>query len=164
MINGMISMKTVDGLEADIVSQGDAALQVFCDLLNASHFGGALPPISVSAVSRFNHPTTDPLHAITLRKEEVPETLGLDTPWLILIHQTYADLPFVAQLLLHEMTHVLLPDENPYHSQKFWVTLREKWLIDLDLVMGVGLNKDEQPSGQTKKLLDATSMLRHLGL
>ena len=83
---------------------------------------------------------------------------------MILIHETYCDLPFVAQLMLHEMTHVLLPDENPYHSEKFWSTLRSKWLIDLDLVLGVGLNGDEEPSGLAGQLLDATSIHRQLGL
>jgi hypothetical protein len=160
----MISITTPEGLEADIVSGGDASLQVYCDKLNETHFGGSLPPISVSAVSRFKHPTVESLHAITLKTDEVPDLQGLGTPWLILIDQTYCELPFVAQLMLHEMTHVLLPDENPYHSERFWATLRDKWLIEFDLVLGVGLNGDEKKSGLTKQLLDATSIYRHLGL
>jgi hypothetical protein len=160
----MISLITPDGLEADILSGGDASLQSDCDTLNRTHFGGALPPITVSAVSRFKHTTVDPIQAITLKTDEVPELRGLGTLWLILIHEKYCELPFVAQLLLHEMTHVLLPDEKPYHSEKFWATLREKWLIDLNLVLGVGLNGDETPSGLTKQLLDGTSFLHYLGL
>jgi len=61
------------------------------------------------------------------------------------------------------MTHVYLPDEQPHHSEKFWNTLREKWLLDADLVLGVGLNGDETPKGLTKELLDQTSILRLWG-
>jgi hypothetical protein len=159
----MISFKTPEGFEADVYSAGDAFVQFVCDTLNVTHFGGKLPPISASAASRLNHPTANPVHAITFRTDEVPELKGLETPWLILIDHRFCDMPFLVQLLLHEMTHVLLPDENPYHSHAFWETLREKWLLDFNLVSGVGLNGDEGPVGLTKELLDKLSAYRLLG-
>jgi hypothetical protein len=73
--------------------------------------------------------------------------------WLICIHERFCGLPFLAQLLIHEMTYVLLPAEVPYHSQKFWDTLREKWLIDFPLVVGEGLNDDEIPQDTVAKVL-----------
>jgi hypothetical protein len=160
----MISFHRSDGFEADIFDGGNASVQVYCDILNQTHFNGELPPVSAFAASRLSHPTASPIHAITFKTDEVPELEGIQTPWLILVHHTFCDLPFVAQLLLHEMTHVLLPDENPYHSPKFWATLREKWLIDFDLVSGFGLNGDEEKSGLSKRLLDATLIHRMLGL
>jgi hypothetical protein len=163
----MISITTKAGLKAELLSGGDAWLQVFCDTLNETHFRGELPPISVCAVSRLEHPTAAPLHAIALKVEEVPEVPVLrsfGTPWVILIHRTYCELPFVVQLMLHEMTHVLLPDESPFHSKNFWATLKEKWKVDCDLVLGVGLNADETPSGLAKRLLEATSIHRSLRL
>lgn len=160
----VIPIVTADGFEADVLSAGDASLQVFCDTLNNTHFDGALPPISIFAASRFKHPTVQSVHAITLKTDEVPALQGLGTPWLILIHRAYCDLPFVIQLMLHEMTHVFLPHESPYHSKKFWETLQSKWLIDIDLVLGVGLNGDEERGGLTKQLLDATEIYQQLGL
>lgn len=138
-------------------------MQVYCDILNKTHFGGALPPIAVFATDRMTHPTASPLQAITLKVEEVPVLKGLDTPWLILIQKNFCEFPFVAQLLLHEMTHIYLPDQEPYHSDAFWTTLREKWLVDFDLVSGGGLNGDESPRGTTKLLLDATVSHRLFG-
>ena len=160
----MISFTTPEGFEADLVNGGDASLQVFCDKLNQTHFAGNLPPVSAFAASRLKHPSISPLQAITFKTEEAPDLKGLGTPWLILVHENYCEFPFVVQLLLHEMTHVLLPDENPYHSEKFWATLLAKWLLDSNLVLGVGLNGDEKCSGLTKQLLDATAVHRALGL
>lgn len=160
----MIKMTTPEGLEADVLSGGDAAIQLICDKLNQTHFGGLLPPITASAASRFKHPGSKPLHAITLKTADVPDLKGLGTPWLVLIHENYCELPELAQLLLHEMIHVLLPDENPYHSQRFWATLREKWLLDSDLVLGVGLNEDEEPKGLVRDLLAIGATCRLLGL
>jgi hypothetical protein len=160
----MISFTTPEGLEVDVVAGGDASVQVICDKLNETHFEGKLPPISAFAASRIKHPSGKPIHGITLKAEEVPDLRGLGTPWLILIQATYCDFPELIQVLLHEMTHVLLPDENPYHSPKFWATLREKWLLDFDLVLGVGLNEDEQPSGLTQRLLNSTAIHRAFGI
>jgi hypothetical protein len=154
---------TPEGFSADVIEQGDFSLQVICDRLNQTHFSGTLPLISVHAVSSFKHSTQEVLHAITFKVEELPDFRPLGRPWVILIHKEHTAFPEVAQLLLHEMTHVLLPDENPYHSQTFWATLREKWMLDLDLLLGVGLNGDERPSGLTKELLDATSIYRDFG-
>lgn len=159
-----IEFVTPDGLEVDLVDGGDASLQAVCDKLNQTHFEGKLPGISVFAASRLEHPSGKPIHAITLKTDEVPTLGGLGTPWLILIHKTHCDLPVLAQLLLHEMTHVLLPDENPYHSKRFWVTLRDKWSVDFDLVLGVGLNGDETPTGLTRQLFDIFSMYHRWGL
>jgi len=159
----MISFETPDGYSVDVVSGGDASLQVICDHLNQTHFAGELPPISVFAAESLIHPTVSPIDAFTFKTDEVPELAGLQTPWLILIHKDFSVLPFLAQLLIHEMTHVYLPDEQPHHSEKFWNTLREKWLLDADLVLGVGLNGDETPKGLTKELLDQTSILRLWG-
>ncbi len=160
----MIHFKTDDGGEVDVLDGGDAAIQVICDKLNQTHFEGKLPKISAFAASRIQHPSGKPIHAVTFKESEVPELRGLGTPWLILIHKNYCDFPELAQLLLHEMTHVFLPDESPYHSQKFWATLREKWMLDLDLMLGVGLNSDEKPSGLTKELLDKTALIHAIGL
>jgi hypothetical protein len=139
-------------------------LQVYCDILNETHFEGALSQISVFATEHLTHPTVSPLQAITLKVADVPVLKGLDTPWHILIEKKFCEFPFVAQLLLHEMTHIYLPDEEPYHSENFWATLREKWLIDFDLVSGGGLNGDESPRGITKRLLDATALYRQFGI
>jgi len=159
----VIKLTTPDGFEADLLDGGDACLQVYCDELNRTHFGGTLPPITVSAVSRFKHPTSEVLFAITFKAEELP-VFGLQTPWLILIHQDYCAMPLGVQYLLHEMTHVFLPDEVPFHSEKFWSTLREKWLIDLELMMGMVFASDETPSGLGKRLLEMTAFHRLLGL
>lgn len=160
----MTKIWTNDGFEAELVKGGDGSLQVYCDILNQTHFGADLPGIAVFATEYMKHPTASPLHAITLKVEEVPILKGLDVPWLILIQRNYCELPFVAQLLLHEMTHVYLPDNVPYHSETFWATLREKWLVDFDLVSGVGLNGDETPRGITKRLLNETALHRHFGI
>jgi hypothetical protein len=160
----MDTIKTDDGLEADILDGGDEALQVSCNLLNQTHFSGMLPSISVFAVSRLEQPNGKPLHAIALKTENVPDLRGIQSTWVVLVHKNYCDFPFVAQLLLHEMTHVLLPDENPCHSETFWATLREKWEVDMGLVMGVGLNADENPRGLTKLHLDSLALLRKFGL
>ena len=160
----MTQVTTPEGFEADLKDGGDYSLQVICDKLNETHFGGGLPPISVFAVSRFKHPTIDPLRAITLKTNEVPDLKGLGTPWVVLIHEKFCQLPELAQMLLHEMTHILLPDETPYHSEKFWATLRDKWEQDFELILGVGLNGDETPSGLTKELLDATAVYRRFGV
>lgn len=160
----MTSITTPEGLEANIVSGGDATVQAMCDILNRTHFGGALPPISAFAASRLEHPTLGLLPAITLKSDEVSDLRGLGTPWLVLIHERFCMLPFVAQLLLHEMTHVSLPDESPYHSERFWTVLKEKWLVDFSLISGVGLNEDEAPNGLTKQILDIASLHRSLGL
>src|ERR1700683_725048 len=159
----MISFTTPNGYHANLVSGGDASLQLICDQLNRTHFGGELPPISAFAATDLIHSSVSPIHALTFKREEVPESTGLDTPWLILIHQNFCALPFLAQLLIHEMTHVLLPDEDPHHSLKFWATLKEKWLIDFDLVLGVGLNADEMPRRLTNAILDAPAICRLLG-
>jgi hypothetical protein len=155
---------TTEGFEAEIVEQGACSLQVICDKLNQTHFSGNLPAISALAVSTFKHPTLQRLNAITLKIEECPALKFCGTDWVILVHQRYCGLPEIAQLLLHEMTHVSLPDEDPYHSPRFWTTLKEKWLLDLDLVLGVGLNGDEKPSGLTKELLALTTFLHGFGL
>lgn len=160
----MISFETPDGYSVEVVSGGDASLQVICDRLNQTHFAGELPPISAFAAESLIHPTVSPIHAFTFKRDEVPELTGLSTPWLILIHRDFCVMPFLAQLLIHEMTHVYLPDEQPHHSERFWNTLREKWFIDSDLILGVGLNADETPKGLTKELLDQTAILHALGL
>lgn len=156
----MTMITTSDGFEADLCEKSSGPLQAVCEKLNQTHFGGALPEILVLAVTRFKHPTTDVVHAITLRTKEIPELNGLEAPWVILIHENHCILPDVAQYLLHEMTHVLLPDEDPFHSARFWATLREKWMLDMDLILGVGLNKDEAPSGLTKEILDLANLSR----
>jgi hypothetical protein len=155
---------THEGFEAEVIEQGGYSLQVICDKLNKTHFGGALPAISALAISSFKHPTLERLNAITFKTVELPDLRALGSDWVILVHERYCGLPDVAQLLLHEMTHVLLPDEDPFHSEKFWATLKEKWMLDFDLVLGVGLNGDEKPSGLVKELLNATALCRNFGL
>jgi hypothetical protein len=158
----MTTITTPDGFEAVLLDGGDHSLQVICDKLNDTHFGGTLPAISVFAVRSISHPTVQVLHAITLKTQEFPDLRGIQTPWVILIQEAYCKLPFAVQLLLHEMTHVLYPDEN--HTEQFWTALRAKWLIDLPLVLGVGLHEDESPTGLIKELLDSIFACRRLGL
>ena len=155
---------TTEGFEAEIVEQGACSVQAICDKLSQTHFAGKLPAIGVFAASGFKHPTLQRLNAITLKIEECPALKFCGAPWVILVHERYCGLPEIVQFLLHEMTHVLLPDENPYHSERFWTTLKEKWLLDLNLVLGVGLNGDEKPSGLTKDLLALTTFLHGFGL
>ena len=69
----MNTIITSEGFEADVT----LTLQPCCDMLNATHFDGALPLISAFAVSRFKHPTMHPLHAISIKTEEIPELQGL---------------------------------------------------------------------------------------
>ncbi len=163
-VSPITKITMLGGFEADVRAKGSGSIQVVCDKLNATHFGGVLPAISTFAITRFQHPTKNPLHAIALRTEESPELTGIEIPWAILIHENYCDLPEVAQLLLHEMTHILLPDENPFHSARFWATLREKWMLDMELVLGVGLNADEAPTGLTKEILGLTRLCQLFGI
>jgi hypothetical protein len=160
----MTTITISGGFEADLRETGDVSLQGTFEKLKQTHFGGNLPEVSVFAVTRFKHPTEEMVHAFALKTEESPELRDIGTPWAILIHENYCALPGLAQYLLHEMTHVLLPNENPFHSAHFWATLREKWMLDLNLVMGVGLNGDEIPSGLTKEILSLTKVCHLFGL
>lgn len=159
----MPSFETPDGIFVELIGTGDVLVQVLCDRLNQTHFDGKLPRISAFAATEIVHPTVSPVHALTFMQSELPKQVELSTPWLIVIHETFCVLPFLAQLLLHEMTHVYLPDEQPHHSAKFWATLREKWLINSELVMGAGLNADETPKGLTLEFLQQRAIAQSVG-
>jgi len=148
---------TSEGFKAEVIEQGAQSVQSICDKLNQTHFEGRLPGITALAVSRFEHPHSERLNAITFKAEELPKDAAFGNPWVIFIHERYCGLP-------EQMTHILMPDESPYHSAKFWTTLKEKWLLDFDLVLGVGLNGDEKPTGLVQELLATTNLLRMLGL
>ena len=160
----MISFQTPDEYRIEVFSGGDLMVQHLCDALNKSHFDGKLPSIMACAAQSIKHPEAKPIQAVTFRVSDVPELRGMQDEWLICIDQRFCEFPFLAQLLLHEMTHVLLPDEDPFHSRKFWQTLREKWLIDFGLVAGAGLNADEKQDEIVKKILAGQGVSEMLGL
>jgi len=159
----LVTLLTHDGFQAVIEHSGHAFVQAACDKLSQTHFDGNLPPIRCFVAEALLHPgahfssNENFVQALTMETKDFVNADQISEPWIIFIDKRFCGMPLVMQFLLHEMVHVLYPNEDPFHSLRFWETVKEKWLKDLDLVMGVGLNADERPSGLSAEMRSALS-------